>query len=159
MSQNTVKNIFLQLDTSGLTGLFRTNPSPSENEILGYVTIVGEGLRISGPNVANFPIGLIQGQDVNITLISTELTSSSRIFFNSPGGEEQPFRINNEPTRNILTGNFHEFAVTLHLKAEAILETSDLSFDISLIPAGSTVEERFQFTIDPKLQINHPPSP
>lgn len=157
MSQNTVKNLFLQLDTSGLTGLFRINPNPSKAEILGYVTMIGEGLRVSGPHVANFPIELIQGQDVNITLIATELTSSSRIFFYSPDGE-QPFRINNKPQPGVLSGNFHQYAVTMHLKADSALQTSDLSFDILLVPAGRTVEDKITFTIDPKLKIDQPPS-
>lgn len=165
MSQTTVKNYFLQFNTEQLISLFGLPDPPNEKDILGYITIYGPGVApVTGPNIKEFLIDLVKGQDVNITLIPTNLATADRIFFNSTN-KEAPFRIkrskNNDPNKPLKSsyfdGNFHDYAITMHLTATHKLETtSNMTFDILLIPAGKTVAEGYEFIIDPKLQIKQP---
>ena len=156
MSQTTVKNFTFRVDTLGLTALFLQDPNPSKTAILEYVTLYGEGYEVKREKIEGFPIILDLGEDVNFTLINTQLTSSSRVFFHSEDGSEQPFKINGQRKGGILSGNFHMYAVSLHLKADQILSLSDLSFNVFLVPANRSVSDSYSFTIDPKLRINQP---
>ncbi|MDW3195914.1 MAG: hypothetical protein R8G66_26300 [Cytophagales bacterium] len=166
MSQTNVKNYFLQFNTEKLIPILSL-PDPPEDDILGYITIYGPGVSpATGPSIKEFLIELVKGQDVNITLMPINLTTADRIFFNS-NNNEAPFRIkrsNNNPNKPLkssyFNGNFHNYAVTMHLTATHKLETtSNITFDILLIPAGKTVTEGYNFVIDPQLQIKQPSNP
>jgi len=144
---NTLRHIFLQVDTDSIIALWRINKDISKEQVLAHTLIYNQGGMALGSAVKDFNITAEPGDQITFTILPLQLFSMNMLIFSEflPEKQDDVVISNKGPVK----GQSGFFITITEVKKDRSVEF-DLTASFQFQQGGIT--ETINICIDPMLR-------